>query len=229
MARDTDAVEWLDAEQLPEPFPPHAPRRVWYLLLGAVVAAVTLVLMLTGRHTKRAASPPRRTRPRAHRPRSACRSRSVPPTPPLSLINLGHPLLHAPATWELVARAGDGVYQIQLATGRIARASAVLSGSEAVSFLVGPHDVVVRPWDCVNGVDGYLIRDGHAASALRGMLANCGLALPGPRPGQVWVPNDDQHDPKMVLADLNGRPTGPSMPGQEYARSPTAWPTRSSP
>jgi hypothetical protein len=131
----------------------------------------------------------------------------------VSLIDLGRPLLTVPPTWELVARGVDAVYQIQLATGRIARTSAPISSSGAVSLVVGPHEVIVRPWDCV---DGYLIHDGQPASVLRGMLAHCGPALPGPRPGQVWVQTGDQDHPRMVLVGLDGRPTGVSVAGQGY-------------
>jgi hypothetical protein len=219
MAGDTDEVEWLDGEQPAQPFRRNLPRGVWYVLLGALVLVVVLTLVLTSRHARRAASPARS---------NSISSTAVPigvPTgnvlPPPSVINLGQPLLRkVPGTWELVARGDDAVYQIQLSTGRIARAGAPISAGEAVSFLVGPDDVLVRPWDCVNGVDGYLIRDGPAASALPGMLANCGVALPGPRPGQVWVPSDDQTDPRLLLVDLHGRPTGAWIPGQPYGEVP---------
>jgi len=81
-----------------------------------------------------------------------------------------------------------------------------------VSLVVGPAEVIVRPW---GWGDGYLIRDGQPASDLRGMLA-CGPALPGPRPGQVWVQTGEQDHPRMVLVGRDGRPTGGSVPGQGY-------------
>jgi hypothetical protein len=219
MARDADEVEWLDAEPPPEP-PPHLPRGVRYALLGAAVVAVALVLMLTSHHTKRAAAPTKPDSTSSTSVPTGLPTSNVPLGPLPSLISLGHPLLKVPPTWELIARGDDAVYQIQLATGRIARVPAPISGGEAVSLLVGPHEVVVRPWDCVNGVNGYLIRDGQAASALRGMLANCGVALPGPQPGQAWVHNNDRRDPRMVLVDLSGRPTGVSMSAQNSNEVP---------
>jgi hypothetical protein len=214
MARDADDVEWLDTEPPPKPALPPSPRRAWYLLLGAVAVAVVLVLALTRHQTKRAAAPsPTPTPTPSTSVSTVLPKSSVAPTPPVSLIDLGRPLLNVPATWALVARGGDAVYQIQLATGRIARTSAPISSSGPVSLVVGPHDVIVRPWDCV---DGYLIRDGEPASDLRGMLAHCGPALPGPRPGQVWVQTGEQDHPRMVLVGLDGRPTGVSVPGQGY-------------
>jgi hypothetical protein len=219
MARDADEVEWLDAEPQPEP-PPHLPRGVRYALLGAAVVAVALVLILTSHHTKRAASPTKPNATSSTPVPAGLPTSNVPRGPLPSLIGLGHPLLNVPPTWELIARGDDAVYQIQLATGRIARVPAPITGGEAVSLLVGPYEVVVRPWDCVNGVNGYLIRDGRPASALHGMLANCGVALPGPQPGQAWVQNNDQRDPRMVLVDLNGRATGVSMSGQNSSEVP---------
>jgi hypothetical protein len=216
MARDKDGqpleVEWLDAESPPNRAGRRPPHRAWYVLLGATGVAVVLVLALTSHPTERAVPP---TTPTATSNTSSIvlPESSVPPTPPVSLIDLGRPLLNVPPTWELVARDGDAVYQIQLATGRIARTSAPISSTGVVSLVVGPDEVIVRPWACVHG---YLIRDGQPASDLRGMLAHCGPALPGPRPGQVWVQTGDQDHPRMVLVGLDGRPTGVSVPGQGY-------------
>jgi hypothetical protein len=220
MARDADEVEWLDAKPAPEPSPPQLPRGVRYLLLGAVGVAVAVVLMLTSHPTKRAASPTNPISASSTSASTGAPSSNVPPTQLPAVISLGHPLLDVPPTWELVARSPDAVYQIQLATGRIVRISAPISGGQSVSFLVGPHEVVVRPWDCVNGENGYFIRDGHPATALGGVLADCGAALPGPGPGQAWVQNADPRNPRMVLVGLNGQLTGVSMPEQNSSEMP---------
>ncbi len=220
MARDANEVEWLDAEPSPEPPPLHLPRRARYLLLGAVVVALALVLMLTSHDTKRAASPTNPISTSSTSASTGAPSSNVPPTSLPSVINLGHPLLSVPPTWELVARSADAVYQIQLATGRIVRVSAPISGGQSVSFLVGPHEVVVRPWDCVSGENGYFIRDGQPATALGGVLADCGTTLPGPDPGQAWVQNDDPRNPRLVLVGLSGQLTGVSMPGQNSSVVP---------
>jgi hypothetical protein len=212
---DPGDVVWLDTEPPPNREPRRPPRRSWYLLGGAAAVAVALLLTLTRHQTKRAAAPspsPTPT-PTTSVPVVTPQSR-VPPTPPVSLIDLGRPVLNVPSTWSLVALGSDAVYRIQLATGRIARTSAAITSSGAVSVVVGPRDVIVRPWDCV---DGYLIHDGRPARDLPGMLANCGPALPGPKPGQVWVQAaGDQGSTRMVLVGMDGRPTGVSVPGQGY-------------
>ena len=208
MVGDTDDVEWLDSEPPPKRALPPPPRRAWYLLLGAVAVAVVLVLALTRHQTKRAAAQSPRPTPS---PTASVKIVQAEPGIPPVLINLGRRLLNVPPTWELVARGGDSVYQIQLATGRIVRTSAPIASSGPVSLVVGPHEVIVRPWDCV---EGYLIRDGQPASALRGMLGRCGPALPGPRPDQVWVENGDQDHPQMVLVGVDGRAAGVSVNGQ---------------
>ncbi len=211
MAHDADDVEWLDTEPPPKRALPPPPRRAWYLLLGTFTIVVVLVLALNRHETKRAAAPsPTRTPTPTASVAVVPRGSSV---APVSLINLGRPLLNVPSTWDLVARSVDAVYQIQLATGRIARTSTPIASSGAVSLVVGPHEVIVRPWDCVGG---YLIRGGRPASDLRGMLARCGPALPGPGPGQVWVESGDQDRPRMVLVGLDGRPAGVSVAGQGY-------------
>ncbi len=213
MAGDADDVEWLDTEPPPRRAVPPPPRRAWYLLLGAVAVAVVLVLALTRHETKRAAAQSPRPTPTPTTSAAIVASESgVAPRPPVSLINLGRPLLNVPPTWELVARGSDSVYRIQLATGRIVATSAPIASSGPVSLVVGPHEVIVRPWDCV---PGYLIRDGRPASDLRGMLAHCGPALPGPKPDQVWVQTGEQDQPRMVLVGLDGRSAGVSVADQE--------------
>lgn len=202
MPSGVDEVEWLDEEPPPNQSPRRPPPRSWYFLAGAAAIAVVLVLTLTRFQTKRVAAPTPTPTP------SPSAS-----TPPVSLIELGRSPLNVPPTWVLVARGFDAVYEIQLATGRTTRTSAWVGSSEAVWLIVGQQEVIVRPQACV---DGYLIRDGQPARDLPGMLANCGQALPGPRPGTVWVQNDDQQHPRMVLVGLDGRPTGVFVPSPAY-------------
>jgi hypothetical protein len=214
MAREADDVEWLDTEPPPNPAAgPRLPRRTWFLLLGAVVVAVVLVLTLTNHRAKRAAPPATPTPTPSSSTSSFQPESSAPTTPPVSVTNLGHPLLNVPTSWELIARSTGDLFRIQLATGRITRTSAAVASSALVSLVVGPHEVIVRPWDFVAG---YLIRDGQPARDLLGMLAVGGPAIPGPTPTRLWVQTDDEQHPRMALVDLDGRPTGVSVPGQDY-------------
>ena len=184
MAGDADDVEWLDTEPPPRRVLPPPPRRAWYLLLGAVAVAVVLVLALTRHETKRAAAQsPRPTPTLTTSAAIVAPKSSVAPRPPVSLINLGRPLLNVPPTWELVARGSDSVYRIQLATGRIVATSAPIASSGPVSLVVGLHEVIVRPWDCV---PGYLIRDGRPASDLRDHYWEQRAVPPAPTPDLVW-------------------------------------------
>jgi hypothetical protein len=222
MAFDSGGVEWLDAE--PPPNPPAGPgwqRRTWYILLGAVVVVVGLVLVLTRHSGKRAAAPSRTPSPTPRTSSASTSSAStstavpessVPSTPSVSVTNVGHPLLNVPTSWQLIARGSDAVYRIQPATGRITRTTAPITSSGPPTLLVvGPHEVLVHGWD---GGGGWLVRDGRSARKLRGLLGNAGPAFPGPKPNQVWVQTGDGQNQRMTLVGLDGRSTGISLPIQ---------------
>lgn len=222
MAFDSDDVEWLDTE--PPPNPPAGPgwqHRTWYILLGAGVVVVGLVLALTRHSGKHAAAPSQTRTPTPSSPISsastASESSAVPEstaltTPRVSVTSVGHRLLGVPTSWQLVARGSDAVYRIQLATGRITRTTAPITSSGPPTLLVvGPHEVLAHGWD---GGGGWLVRDGGPAQPLRGLLGNAGPAFPGPEPGQVWVQTGNGQNQKMTLVGLNGRSTGVSVPIQ---------------
>jgi hypothetical protein len=217
MAVDSDGVEWLDAE--PAPNPPAGPgwhRWPWYLVLGAAVVVVGLVLALTRYSGKHAAAPSPSPTPTpststsSTSPSSVVPESNVEPTPSVSVTRVGHPLLNVPLSWELFARDSDAVYRIEPATGRITRTTAPITSSGPPTLLVvGPHEVLVHGWDSGGG---WLVRDGRPATKLPGLLANAGPALPGPEPDQVWVQTGDEQHQAMTLVGLNGRSIGPSLP-----------------
>jgi hypothetical protein len=145
------------------PSRPSQPAR-WagWLLAGAAVAVTVIVLV---------------TRPgQPHQPA---------PQPTVTVTNLGHRLLGTTARWELFGRGPGGMVAVVPATGRVTWTRVpALDSSGPVSFLVDPHQAIIRPLDFV---PGYLVPDGQPPRGLPGPLRQGGPALPGPRPGQVWV------------------------------------------
>jgi hypothetical protein len=114
--------------------------------------------------------------------------------------------------WELFGYGPGWVVRIQFASGRITRTVVppVLS-SGPVTFLVGPHQVIIRPLDFV---PGYLVPDGRPArllpGALVGALGSGGTVIPGPQPGTAWVQAGYQVM-SMPLVRMDGTRTGVSL------------------
>jgi len=110
--------------------------------------------------------------------------------------------------WELFGYGSGWVVRIQFASGRITRTAVppVLS-SGPVTFLVGPHQAIIRPLDFV---PGYLVPDGHPARLLPGALGSGGTVIPGPRPGTAWVQAGFQVT-SMPLVRMDGAETGVSL------------------
>ncbi|MGO8959873.1 MAG: hypothetical protein ACLQFR_21260 [Streptosporangiaceae bacterium] len=169
---------------------PDSDRR-WLstVLLACLVAgAVFAVLHQSAPHAKPPAPSPSR-----------------PPPPALKITHVGHPLLGVTADWELFGLAADSVVAIQLNVGQITRTFLPpQEGSGPVSFIVGPHQAIIRPLD---NVPGYLVPDGRPARALTGILARGALLLPGPNPAQQWVVSNRGGSTLPLVAD-DGRVTG---------------------
>jgi hypothetical protein len=167
---------------------PNRPRRRlggpgrWasWLVVGAAVLAAGIVLA---------------TRPgQPHRPA---------PGPDVTVTDLGHRLLGATAHWELFGRGPGAMISVEPATGRVTSTRVpALASSGPVSFLVGPHQAIIRPLDFV---PGYLVPDGKRARELSGLLNQGGPALPGPQPGQVWVVMASVGRAALVLTGPDGR------------------------
>jgi len=210
-------IEWLDVDRAGPagpaagprpPGPPGLSSRGWYLLV--FVALVALVLVLTvGRHPSHQAAPsptPSTSPSPSPSPTEFLTSVAASAPPPVTVTDVGRPLLDVPTGVELFARTADSVLRLQLAAGRITRTTGIDLGTTGpVFFVVGPHEAVVKPLDAA---PGYLIRDGQPVHPLQGLLTNDGQAIPGPGPGQVWVWNGGQNPTKMVLVDFSGRPVG---------------------
>ena len=162
---------------------PHGPRGP-LILAGAAVIAVAAVLTLA-RH-------PVKPAPQAHSQ--------------VMVTGVGHRLLGVRAGWELLGYGPYRAVRVQLAQGRVTQTVVPGLGSTGpFSFVAGPSQVIIRPWDFE---PGYLVADGQPARPLPGVLGQGGQTLPGPRPGEVWV----QTRPRsLTLIRLDGGRTGVSI------------------
>ena len=117
--------------------------------------------------------------------------------------------------WELFGYGSGWVVRIQFASGRITRTAVPpgLSGGP-VTFVVGPHQAIIRPLDFV---PGYLVPDGHPARLLPGALGSGGTVIPGPQPGTAWVQAGFQVT-SMPLVRMDGTKAG------VFLRLPTGGP-----
>lgn len=124
------------------------------------------------------------------------------PRPDVTVTDLGHRLLGATARWELFGRGPGGIVSLVPATGQVTWTRVpALDSSGPVSFLIDPHQAIIRPLDFV---PGYLVPDGKPPRALPGLLNQGGPALPGPRPGQVWVVTAGVGHAALVLTGPDG-------------------------
>lgn len=204
-------VEWLDRG---EPEVLEGTGRVgrrWpagvLLALVAVAAAAVIAGLHHGSAPPAARTPPPQTGPVTAPSSPAGRpGRAGGALPPVVVSEVGHPLRWGAADWELFGRGAGVVVRIEPALGRVTRTVVPgLLSSGPVSFLATADGVLVRPLD---RVPGYAIPDGRPARSLGGLLIGGGPLYPGPRPGQVWVPVDGGSPLRMVLAEVDGRPTG---------------------
>jgi hypothetical protein len=165
------------------------------MLAGAAVIVVAAVL-LPGRP---AAKP-------AHATRTAAKPAAAQSS--VTVTEAGHRLLGVRAGWDLLGYGPDRAVRIQPAAGRVTQTAVppLVSGSP-VSFVAGPRQVIIRPWDFV---PGYVVPDGKPARNLPGVLGHGGQVFPGPRPGEVWV-RPSLSASSLSLVRLNGSETGVSM------------------
>jgi hypothetical protein len=169
---------------------PRPPRRRWprsprwpLILAGAAVIAAAAVLTL-GRHPVKLASAQSQ----------------------VTVTDAGHRLLGVRAGWELLGYGPGRTVRVQLAQGRVIQTVVPpLDSAGPLSFVAGPSQMIIRPLD---HVPGYLVPDGKPARPLAGLLSRGGVALPGPRAGEVWVQNSTR---SFALARLDGSKTGVSI------------------
>ena len=193
-------MTWSDPEPLGQPDEvgfgsPRPPRRHWprwprasrrplgtrwpLILAGAAVIAAAVVLAL-GRHPAKSAQ---------------ARAQAA-----VTVSEAGHRLLGVRAGWDLVGYGPISAVRVQLAQGRVTQTVLpVLKSTGPVSFVAGPSQMIIRPWDFV---PGYVVPDGAPARPLTGALGRGRAALPGPRPAEVWVRTSAT---SLALARMDGR------------------------
>lgn len=157
-----------------------------------LAAIVTVVVRSTGHDARPAAKTP-------------------PPPPAVRVIMVGHRLLGVTAGWELFARGPDDLVRVQLAQGRISVTYVPPLGTAnpEVSFVIGPHEAVIRSTDLV---PGYVVPDGGQARLLPESLAGGGPLVPGPGRAQAgWVLTGLPGYPALSLVSLSGRSSGPTI------------------
>jgi hypothetical protein len=189
----------------------HSGRRIGAPTIAAGLVAL-LVVAVIARHGHSAAPPrqPARTpvvaapiEPERAPPRGPARAA------PLVSPGVRAQLLGVKAGWNLFARAPGLVVRFEFARGIVTRTAVpTLRSTGPVSFVVGPQGAVIRPLDVV---PGYLVPDGHFARQLPVALRHGGPALPGPKPGQIWVQTTIGTHLTMALLSRSGRKTGVSM------------------
>lgn len=185
-------MTWSDPETLGEPDEvgfgsARPPRRRWprwpLILAGAAVIVVAAVLTL-GRHP----------------------AESGAAQPPVTVTEAGHRLLGVRGGWELLGYGPTRAVRVQLARGQVTQTVLpALDTTSPISFLAGPDQMIIRPWD---SAPGYLVPNGQPARGLPGLLAHGGPALPGPRATEVWVQNTAT---TLTLARLNGSKAAVSL------------------
>jgi hypothetical protein len=200
--------------------PSHPPRGRWPRWLPiSVVGLIVLVVVAAVEHGRGPSDTPRGTSPPATPSATAGTPTAVAvTTAPVTVSQVGHQLLGVTADWELFGRGAGQVVRIQPALGRVTRTAVPMMGSSGpVSFVVGPHGVIIRPLDFV---PGYLVPDGRPARGLPAVLSLGGLALPGPDLGHLWIQAGTGERMTMALVGWDGTKTGVTVPVPVGA-----WPT----
>lgn len=183
------------------------PRLSWRWRIAGIVVVATAVaaplVINTDRHDV-----PVRHRPAvpiAHTPSTVLTRIASITAPPFVRQELRH-LLGGRGHWQLFGRGDRGIVRIQLDQGRITTTAVpALASTGAVSFLVGSWGAFVRPFDYV---PAYLIPDGQQARLPARNLECGGPALPGPRPGTMWLASCKASSRRVLLTRADGTRTG---------------------
>ena len=95
----------------------------------------------------------------------------------MTVSEAGHRLLGVRAGWDLLGFGPGRAVRVQLARGRVTQTILPALQSEGpVSFVAGPSQMIIRPWDFV---PGYVVPDGEPPRQLTGALGHGGRRFPG--------------------------------------------------
>jgi hypothetical protein len=104
--------------------------------------------------------------------------------PPVTVRDVGHPILGIRSGYELFGLDGSGVVGVPFARGQIIQTRLPpLQGDGIVSLVAARGEVLVWPFD---RVPGYVVPDGKPARPLTGALAHGGILLPLPTAAKQW-------------------------------------------
>jgi hypothetical protein len=138
-------------------------------------------------------------------------AKSPPPPPAIHVIGVGHRLLGVTAGWELFARGPNDLVRVRLARGTVSvtYVPPLETANPDVSFVIAPHEVVIRSTDLV---PGYVVPDGAQPHPLPRSLAHGGPLVPGPARAQAgWILTGLPGYPALSMFSLSGRPSGPKI------------------
>ena len=145
------------------------------------------------------------------------------PQPAVTVTNLGHRLLGATARWELFGRGPGGMVAVSAGHWAGDLDPGTRPGQQRAGVVPDRpgHQAIIRPLDYV---PGYRVPDGQSPRGLSGLLNQGGPALPGPRPGQVWVLVAGVGHAALVLTRPDGsrQVSVPLPPGGPLPLSATA-------
>jgi hypothetical protein len=180
--------------------------RTAFALTAVVVVAVVVALVNRSPSHRPGATPTGSPSPA---PGSSSPRGSTLPIQPVSVTNIGHPLLGVTQAWEVFGRAAGVVVRVEMARGQITRTTVPALGTTGpVSFLATPDGAIVRPLD---SVPGYAVPDGQPPRELAGLLTLGGPVITGPDPRHVWIANDDGVESRVSLVSTDGKPAGESI------------------
>jgi hypothetical protein len=178
------------------------PARRWPARLAVGLLAVLLAGAAVG-YGHRAHGRPGGARPAGQADRAA--GQAIPPV--VQVTTTGHRLLGMSPGWDLVGLGPGSMVDIQPGRGRIIQTAVPLDSTGPVSLVAAPEAAVIRPLDFV---PGYLVPAGQPPRSLPAPLSQGGVAVPGPRPGLVWMVAPERH--QMSLYSLAAQATIRSVP-----------------
>jgi hypothetical protein len=187
---------------------PGRPAPPWRrLILPAVVVCAVVAAVVAYTRTDHPSAGPSRPSPTPAAPTTPTAPTTATALPSITApimspgtVSVGGPLLGVTDRWEVFALSATALIRIEPAAGRITQTPVPrLTSDGLVSLVPTDRGAVILPAD---RVAGYLVPDGQPAMPLTGLLTDGGRALPGPRPGTLWI---EMGGGILQLVDTAGR------------------------